>query len=267
MCLCVGLSSLFLLLPFYFLLRLGSKSEIQEFSSFSPFGGCHIINILSLSSTSPFIRTSYYTEPDDYKMYCKALILPNTLRQWSRRLKRLRKCIPGKLLSCPRCFTVCFFRRLMFTLKFRDRAYERHCARLVAMGYKQEKKDATTLTAFLLSTPILLFGSHQFPDGILWILTPRVLSLQQTCRRRRACLHEMSTWLQYLWRKLLTYAKVMMTAFITANPTWGDIFESSKLKARTSLLPRLSKKRRSNFELWALKQHSKMSPQVGSAVL
>jgi len=36
----------------------------------------------------------------------------------------------------------------------------------------------------------------------------------------------------------------------TANPTWGDIFESSELKleARTSLLPRFSEKRRSNFE-------------------
>ena len=32
MCLCVGLSSLFLLLPFHFLLRLGSKPEIQELS-------------------------------------------------------------------------------------------------------------------------------------------------------------------------------------------------------------------------------------------
>ena len=42
--------------------------------------------------------------------------------------------------------------------------------------------------------------------------------------------------------------------------------ESSKLKARTSLLPRFSEKRRSSFELWALKQHSKMSPQVGLAV-
>jgi len=52
----------------------------------------------------------------------------------------------------------------------------------------------------------------------------------------------------------------------TANPTWGDIFESSKLKARTSLLPRFSEKRRWSFELWALKQHSKMSPQVGLAV-
>jgi len=35
----------------------------------------------------------------------------------------------------------------------------------------------------------------------------------------------------------------------TANPTWGDIFESSKFKARTSLLPRFSEKRRSSFEL------------------
>ena len=35
----------------------------------------------------------------------------------------------------------------------------------------------------------------------------------------------------------------------TANPTSGDIFESSKLKARTSLLPHFSEKRRSSFEL------------------
>jgi len=35
----------------------------------------------------------------------------------------------------------------------------------------------------------------------------------------------------------------------TANPTWGDIFESSKLKARRPLLPRFSEKRLSSFEL------------------
>jgi len=29
--------------------------------------------------------------------------------------------------------------RLMFELKYRDGAYERHCARLVALGYEQEK--------------------------------------------------------------------------------------------------------------------------------
>ena len=34
-----------------------------------------------------------------------------------------------------------------------------------------------------------------------------------------------------------------------ANPTWGVIFGSSKLKARTSLLPRFREKRRSSFEL------------------
>ena len=35
----------------------------------------------------------------------------------------------------------------------------------------------------------------------------------------------------------------------TANPTWGDIFESSKLKARKSLLQCFSEKRLSSFEL------------------
>jgi len=58
-----------------------------------------------------------------------------------------------------------------------------------------------------------------------------------------------------------------MSTACTPDPTWGDNFESSKLRARTSLLPRFSEKRRSSFELWALKQHLKMSPQVGSAVL
>ena len=47
---------------FLFPLRLGSQPEIQEFSlsksSFSPFGGCHIINILSLSTHVPFLLTS-----------------------------------------------------------------------------------------------------------------------------------------------------------------------------------------------------------------
>ena len=60
---------------------------------------------------------------------------------------------------------------------------------------------------------------------------------------------------------------IVKTSDTTANPTWGVIFESSKLEARTSLLPRFDEKRRSSFELWALKQHSKKSPQVGLAVL
>jgi len=56
-------------------------------------------------------------------------------------------------------------------------------------------------------------------------------------------------------------------SWATANSTWGVSFEISRLKAWTSLLPRFSEKRPSSFELWALKQHSKMSPQVGLAVL
>jgi len=53
----------------------------------------------------------------------------------------------------------------------------------------------------------------------------------------------------------------------TAYPIWDTIFEKlfqgSKLKAWTSLF---TETRRSSFELWDLKQHSKMSPQVVQAV-
>ena len=45
------------------------------------------------------------------------------------------------------------------------------------------------------------------------------------------------------------FLKKSSLTFGTANPTWGDIFENSKLKARTSLLPHFSEKRRSSFEL------------------
>ena len=41
------------------------------------------------------------------------------------------------------------------------------------------------------------------------------------------------------------------------------LLQSSKLKARTSLFTETWQKRRSSFELWALKQHSKMSPRAG----
>jgi len=61
-------------------------------------------------------------------------------------------------------------------------------------------------------------------------------------------------------------SKQQQKQLCTANPIWGDNFESSKLKARTSLLPYFNEKRRSSFELRALKKHSKMSPQVGLAV-
>ena len=44
------------------------------------------------------------------------------------------------------------------------------------------------------------------------------------------------------------------------------LFQSWKLRARTSLLPRFSEKRRSSFELWALKELSKISSHLGLAV-
>jgi len=74
---------------------------------------------------------------------------------------------------------------------------------------------------------------------------------------------------KYICVNICTSAYISKYTYIqlcAVNPTWGDIFESSKLKDRMSLLPRFSEKRRSSFELWALKQHSKMSPQVGLAV-
>ena len=42
---------------------------------------------------------------------------------------------------------------------------------------------------------------------------------------------------------------LVLTYVYTANRTWGSIFESSNLKARTSLLPHFNEKRRSSFEL------------------
>jgi len=49
---------------------------------------------------------------------------------------------------------------------------------------------------------------------------------------------------------------VTITKTITANPTWGGwhfrmLFQSSKLKARTSLFTETWQKRRSSLELWA----------------
>ena len=54
----------------------------------------------------------------------------------------------AKLISC----------RQRFKLKYIDTAYKRHRACFFPMGYKQQKKDATTLKAFLLPALILLFG-------------------------------------------------------------------------------------------------------------
>ena len=66
-------------------------------------------------------------------------------------------CKVVELSSVPHSATLISCRR-MFQLKYRDEAYERHRARLVAMGYQQKKKDVTTLKSFLPPVFILLFG-------------------------------------------------------------------------------------------------------------
>jgi len=53
---------------------------------------------------------------------------------------------------------------------------------------------------------------------------------------------------------------------ITANPTWGDICESSKLKARSSLLPRFSEKRRLSFELSVKRDDRALSFELWNSI-
>jgi len=58
-----------------------------------------------------------------------------------------------------------------------------------------------------------------------------------------------------------------MNKYCTANPTWGDIFECC-FKAQSSKLERLFPLKRDKRDLRALSfELSKMSPQVGLAVL
>jgi len=54
---------------------------------------------------------------------------------------------------------------------------------------------------------------------------------------------------------------------IPRGVTFPKLFQSSKLKARMSLFTETWQKSSSSFQLWALKQNSKISPQVGLAVL
>ena len=79
---------------------------------------------------------------------------------------------------------------------------------------------------------------------------------------------------QYTHKQCLTYTvshmsytwRVVMHSQSHLGWHFRKLFQSSKLKARTSLFTGMWQTRRSSFEPWALKQHSKMSPQVGSAV-
>ena len=83
----------------------------------------------------------------------------------------------AKLVSC--CW--------VFKLKYRDGAYERHRSCIVAIGYQHDKghdyfesfpPTCSHLQSYYSACPSTQLD--QFPDGILWILTPCVLSFQAT---------------------------------------------------------------------------------------
>jgi len=71
----------------------------------------------------------------------------------------------------------------------------------------------------------------------------------------------------YCVLKYASHANCMYLVCVQPIPL-GVTFSNavSKLKAPTSLLPRFSGKRRSSFELLALKELSKISPHAGLAV-
>jgi len=63
--------------------------------------------------------------------------------------------------------------------------------------------------------------------------------------------------------------RVVQSLYSQSHLGWHfrELFKSSKLKARKALFTEMWQKRRSSFELWALKEHSKISHQVGLAVM
>ena len=116
------------------------------------------------------------------------------------------------------------------------------------------------------SLPLSLsFSVYPPPSPLDWLVvsTPYICDATcDLCYRAHNIFVDLRSKMWYV-RHIASYI-AHMCHIGTANPTWGVIFESSKLKARTSLLPRFSEKRRSSFELW--NSIPKMSPQVGLAV-
>jgi len=132
---------------------------------------------------------SNFTEPGDYAMYYKAPDYEKWLEAMIKEIKELEKMgcwkivkltslSPGaKLINC----------RWVYKLKFRDGLYERHRARLVAMGYQHEIMGVIVSRAFRLPSHTLPFvswlHSQPFLVGIHWIRMPCALSFQVTLLR------------------------------------------------------------------------------------
>jgi len=94
------------------------------------------------------------------------------------KIVKLTSLPPGaKLINC----------RWVYKLKSRDGLYERHRARLVAMGYQHEIMGVIISRAFRLPPHTLPFvsclHSQPFLVGIRWIWMPYALSFQVTLLR------------------------------------------------------------------------------------
>jgi len=68
---------------------------------------------------------------------------------------------------------------------------------------------------------------------------------------------------EYIFVCMCPYVYVVRYSW---SPLGMSLLRARGFKARTSLLPRFGEKGRSSFELWALYQRSRESPQVGWAV-
>jgi len=132
---------------------------------------------------------SNFTELGDYIMCCKAPDYGKSLEAMIKEIKELEKMgcwkivkltslPPGaKLINC----------RWVYKLKSRDGLYERHRARLVAMGYQHEIMGVIISRAFRLPPHTLPFvsclHSQPFLVGIRWIWMPCALSFRVTLLR------------------------------------------------------------------------------------
>jgi len=123
---------------------------------------------------------------------------------------------------------------------------------------------------------LFFFGKFLFSNAA-------VRSVECVCEKtkERRDLFVCMTWLKHMcdmthsnvWPDICVYVYTYMYIYIDIYSLFHlgwhlwMLFQSSKLKARrTSLLPRFSEKRPSSFELWAVKELSKMSHQMGWAV-
>ena len=116
-----------------------------------------------------------------------------------------------------------------------------------------------------------LFGRH---TDLFWRVFPATaresfvswiwcLELQVSFRKRPTNYRALLTCFSCDGTRIARFCDpILRTALSHLGRHFRIPFQSSKMKARTSVLPRFSGKRRSSFELWALKELSKISHKL-----